>query len=154
MIGGHTMELKRCSECGRMLPISKFNKNRNSRDGLQDRCRDCFSAYNRRRYQEKKDMHDGGKTMAESPHMIACFLDGKWTDTVPADKVAAALGMSERKILRYASTTKPIPRTGISLVDLTDFPRSTCPGCFMQCHRPWPCHKSLRMPEGKGKNGR
>ena len=91
------MELKRCSECGRMLPISKFNKNRNSRDGLQDRCRDCFSAYNRRRYQEKKDMHDGGKTMAESPHMIACFLDGKWTDTVPADKVAAALGMSDRK---------------------------------------------------------
>ena len=92
--------------------------------------------------------------MAESPHMIACFLDGKWTDTVPADKVAAALGMSERKILRYAATTKPIPRTGISLVDLTDFPRSTCPGCFMQCHRPWPCHKSLRMPDGKGKNGR
>lgn len=57
------MELKKCSECGRMLPISEFNKNRNSRDGLQDRCRDCFSAYNRRRYQEKrdrirKDVHD------------------------------------------------------------------------------------------------
>ena len=57
------MELKKCSECGRMLPISEFNKNRNSRDGLQDRCRDCFSAYNKRRYQEKrdrtrKDVHD------------------------------------------------------------------------------------------------
>ena len=44
------METKKCSECGRVLPISEFNKNRNSKDGLQDRCRECFSRYNKRRY--------------------------------------------------------------------------------------------------------
>ena len=44
------MDEKKCSECGRMLPTSEFNKNRNNKDGLQDRCRDCFSAYNKKRY--------------------------------------------------------------------------------------------------------
>ena len=96
----------------------------------------------------------GGETMAEMHHMIACFEDGEWTDTAPSDEVAAALGMSERKILLYAATTKPIPRTGIRLVDLTDFPRSTCHGCFMACHRPWPCPEALRVPDGEGDDGR
>ena len=82
--------------------------------------------------------------MAEMPHMIACFEDGEYTDTAPADMIASALGMTERKVLRYAATTKPLTRTGIRLVDLTDFPRSTCPGCFLECHRPWPCPESLR----------
>ena len=96
----------------------------------------------------------GGETMAERHHMIACFDNGEWTDTAPADEVAAALGMSERKILWYAATTKPIPRTGIRLVDLTDFPRSTCPGCFMECHRPWPCPDAMRrFAIGCGRDG-
>ena len=82
--------------------------------------------------------------MAEMPHAIACFVDGEWTDTSPADMIAEVTGMTERQVLRYAATTKPIPRTGIRLVDLTDFPRSTCPGCFLECHRPWPCPESLR----------
>ena len=82
--------------------------------------------------------------MDEMHHMIACFDNGEWTDTAPADEVAAALGMSERRVLHAASTTKPLTRTGIRLVDLTDFPRSTCPGCFMECHRPWPCPDALR----------
>lgn len=82
--------------------------------------------------------------MAEGHHMIACFDNGEWTDTAPSDEVAAALGMSERRVLHAASTTKPITRTGIRLVDLTDFPRSTCPGCFMECHRPWPCSDAMR----------
>ena len=86
----------------------------------------------------------GGDTMVDGPHMIACFEDGEYTDTAPADMIAEVIGMTERKILWYAATTKPIPRTGIRLVDLTDFPRSTCPGCFMACHRPWPCPEALR----------
>lgn len=44
------MTIKKCSGCGRELPDSEFNKNRNSEDGLQDRCRKCFSEYNRNRY--------------------------------------------------------------------------------------------------------
>ena len=57
------MECKKCSRCGRTLPITEFNKNRKSKDGLQDKCRECFSAYNRKHYQEnrdkiRKDVHD------------------------------------------------------------------------------------------------
>lgn len=41
---------KKCAECGRELPIEDFNKNKRNRDGLQDRCRECFSKYNKARY--------------------------------------------------------------------------------------------------------
>lgn len=46
---------KKCSECGRVLPISEFNKLRRSKDGHQDRCRDCFSRYNKKRYAENRE---------------------------------------------------------------------------------------------------
>ncbi len=49
------METKKCSECGRELPISEFNKKRRSRDGLQDRCRECFSRYNKERYASTRE---------------------------------------------------------------------------------------------------
>lgn len=41
---------KKCAGCGRELPIEDFNKNKRNRDGLQDRCRECFSKYNKARY--------------------------------------------------------------------------------------------------------
>ena len=44
---------KKCAECGRELPTSEFNKNKNTKDGLQDRCRECFSKYNKARYAAK-----------------------------------------------------------------------------------------------------
>ena len=49
------METKKCSECGRELPLSEFNKNRSNKDGLQDRCRECFSRYNKARYAANKE---------------------------------------------------------------------------------------------------
>ena len=39
--------MKRCPVCGRELDESAFNAMRSSRDGLQRRCRECQSAYNR-----------------------------------------------------------------------------------------------------------
>jgi hypothetical protein len=111
----------------------------------------------------------GGDTMVEGPHMIACFEDGEYTDTAPADMIAEVIGMTERKVLRYAATSKPIPRTGIRLVDMDslllrvaverpegpqDFPPDICPGCFMECHRPWPCPEALRrFAIGCGRDG-
>lgn len=44
------METKICKCCHKELPLSEFNKNRNSKDGLQDKCRACFSEYNKARY--------------------------------------------------------------------------------------------------------
>lgn len=44
------MSTKTCSGCGLELPLSEFNKKRRNKDGLQDRCRKCFSEYNKARY--------------------------------------------------------------------------------------------------------
>ena len=42
--------MKKCSGCGRLLPLSEFSKKKGSSDGLQSRCRKCFSNYNKARY--------------------------------------------------------------------------------------------------------
>lgn len=49
------MDEKKCSECGRMLPVSEFSKRKGNRDGLQARCRGCFSAYNKKRYASNRE---------------------------------------------------------------------------------------------------
>lgn len=38
-----------------MLPLESFAKKASNKDGRQERCRECFSAYNKRRYEEKKE---------------------------------------------------------------------------------------------------
>lgn len=49
------METKVCRECKRDLPLEKFSKHAGNKDGLQDRCKDCFSKYNRERYARDRD---------------------------------------------------------------------------------------------------
>jgi 5-methylcytosine-specific restriction endonuclease McrA len=44
--------VKVCAACGQTKPLSDFNRNGN---GVQSRCRECFSAYNRQRYEAKRD---------------------------------------------------------------------------------------------------
>lgn len=46
--------MKLCKGCGRVLDESSFAKNKNNRDGLQDKCRACFSEYNRKRYASRR----------------------------------------------------------------------------------------------------
>ena len=33
--------MKKCNKCGRILPLTEFNKSKASKDGLQYHCRDC-----------------------------------------------------------------------------------------------------------------
>lgn len=35
------MKTKKCNICGKTLPISKFNKNKNNKDNLSYYCKDC-----------------------------------------------------------------------------------------------------------------
>lgn len=44
------VKTKKCSGCGLELPLTEFNKKRRSKDGLQEKCRKCFSEYNKKRY--------------------------------------------------------------------------------------------------------
>lgn len=48
-------ETKKCSGCGRDLPLSEFNKTKRNKDGLQYRCRACASKYNKARYASDPD---------------------------------------------------------------------------------------------------
>ena len=51
------MKTKTCAECGITKPITEYNKRRAAADGLQNRCRACFSAYNKRRYAADPERH-------------------------------------------------------------------------------------------------
>lgn len=39
------METKKCSRCGRILPIDQFSKKSGSKDGHQSWCKDCIHQY-------------------------------------------------------------------------------------------------------------
>ena len=45
------MKSKRCSKCGQDLPVREFTKRSNTRDGLQQRCRECQRII-RKKYKE------------------------------------------------------------------------------------------------------
>lgn len=45
---------KKCSECGRVLPISEFHKKKDSKDGYQAMCRSCKAEYGKAWYAMNK----------------------------------------------------------------------------------------------------
>lgn len=49
------IKTKKCSTCGRVLPVTEFHKKTSAIDGLQDRCRECHNESSRRSYQKKKE---------------------------------------------------------------------------------------------------
>ncbi len=42
--------MKRCTKCGRVLPISEFSKTPNSKDGHHWQCKDCMAEYHHEHY--------------------------------------------------------------------------------------------------------
>ena len=42
-------QLKKCSKCGRELPVSEFWKNASTEDGLQTYCKECGNVYAKNR---------------------------------------------------------------------------------------------------------
>ena len=48
------METKKCSKCGRELPIENFNKNKKNPDGYQYHCKECAGEYARISYERRK----------------------------------------------------------------------------------------------------
>jgi hypothetical protein len=49
--------LKRCYICKTEKPVECFSKNKGKHDGLNNRCRECDRAKNRKWYSENKDAH-------------------------------------------------------------------------------------------------
>ena len=50
------MAEKRCSRCGRVLPVAEFNGNASRPDGLQAECRECVGAVRQDRYATGRDL--------------------------------------------------------------------------------------------------
>lgn len=48
-------EFKRCSRCGKILPLSEFYKRKSSKDGLQNNCKDCAKAVRKEHYQTHQE---------------------------------------------------------------------------------------------------
>ena len=51
------VKIKRCSKCGRELPISEFAKYKNAKDGLQCWCRGCSNKYRQTNKQHYNQYH-------------------------------------------------------------------------------------------------
>lgn len=49
-------KLKKCSKCGRELPVSEFWKNASTEDGLQTYCKECGNVYARNRKKTPREL--------------------------------------------------------------------------------------------------
>lgn len=45
--------MKKCTRCGRELPVTEFYKKSNAADGLQDWCKECFKEANKQQRKRK-----------------------------------------------------------------------------------------------------
>jgi len=97
-------QTKVCSSCGLKKPLSEFNKNRNNKDGLQDKCRSCFSKYNKARYwanpeRFKKDVCEYRETNLENifaTRMEMCEKNPTEKNAREAISLAVKLGHMEK----------------------------------------------------------
>lgn len=73
---GHGIKMKKCSKCGRELPITSYSKKTGAKDGLQEMCRDCKAAYMREYTSRKKQAISSEKVEKiivkheEQPHTL------------------------------------------------------------------------------------
>lgn len=48
-------ELKKCTKCGRLLPLTEFYRTKNSKSGRRAECRSCAMSYNKKRRERLKE---------------------------------------------------------------------------------------------------
>lgn len=90
---------KKCSKCGRELPISRFSKCRSMKDGLQKTCKECASSYNKERYKAKS-------SEKEERHLMKVFLNPELAKFQPRELIAElrARGYSGELSIRQVIT--------------------------------------------------
>ena len=101
-----TSPTKVCAECKRDLPISEYNKRAPSPDGLQDRCRECFSRYNRARYAANREATKAAvyKYRDENPDKVletrlkVCAKNPTHRTAYRAVEAAITAGVIERSV--------------------------------------------------------
>lgn len=61
---GLEIKTKKCTRCGRELPVTEFHKKRMSLDGLQSWCKECF-----REAEKQQRKHESGGACSEELKM-------------------------------------------------------------------------------------
>jgi hypothetical protein len=90
---------KKCSKCGRELPLSRFSKCVSLKDGLQKTCKECASLYNKERYKAKA-------SEKEERHLMKVFSNPELAKFQPRELVAElrARGYSGELSIRQVIT--------------------------------------------------
>lgn len=65
------METKKCSKCGRMLPVTDFYKSNRYKDGLQYYCKECHKAEAQKSRDEKVQMRENNPLSNYTPRELA-----------------------------------------------------------------------------------
>lgn len=78
------METKKCSKCGRELPVSEFNKNKQAKDGLQCRCKSCQREANREKQERIKKLLGGGVKTGFQPTLQGSLCKSFTTEAIRA----------------------------------------------------------------------
>lgn len=72
---------KKCSKCGRELPLSRFSKCTSQKDGLQKTCKECASSYNKERYKAKTFEKEGC-------HLVKVYSNPELAKVQPRELIA------------------------------------------------------------------
>jgi len=69
------MKGKKCSKCGRVLPVEMFNRDKKKKDGLRYTCKDCDREMRRRYYEEnlEKERERRRRYREQNPEKILEF---------------------------------------------------------------------------------
>lgn len=68
---------KKCTKCGRVLPISEFNKSRRHKDGLQYYCCECQHETNREVTSLKKKLLSDNPLSGYTPRELLAELKNR-----------------------------------------------------------------------------
>lgn len=101
-------ETKRCTRCGRDLPLSEFHFKNRATGQRQPRCKACVSAYYRRRREQKGralPYHGPGPVTVVTGPKGARFLK------YPCEVCGKMIRVRENDVLWHEAHGKPRPRT-------------------------------------------
>ena len=95
-------QTKHCKRCDRKLPLSKFTKHKNSKDGLNFYCKDCISEKGRKYRQTTKSVYGalkGRMNFYKTKPVLISFENFKeWWENIP--RVCAYCGISEEDVVK------------------------------------------------------
>ena len=75
------MKYKKCATCGELIPITNYNKDKNSSDGLRSSCKSCVRKYNREQYAKHKEKRLASCLKYRTEHKEQkAITDKKWRE--------------------------------------------------------------------------